>query len=124
MDNNIVSKKKYILLGLVAVLLIGNIFFIFKSSSLSKKLSVRETQTEVSARNEKIIQFFGLFVDKVLKSDQEIDFDTRLSLENSVRATGDSDLFKQWQNFTNSKTEEGAQVEVKNLLGLIAEKLK
>jgi len=97
-------------------------YFIFKSNSLSVELSEREAQTEISVRNEKVIEFLDLFVEKVLKSDQEIDFDTRLSLENSVRATKDEDLIKQWQKFTNSKTENLAQVEVVNLLSIIVNK--
>lgn len=116
------KKKKYVLFGLVILLFFGNFYFFFKANSLSKK--VFENQTEISGHNEKVVSFFSLFIEKVLKSEQEIDFDTRLSLENSVRATGDKDLISQWQKFTNSQTEEEAQIEVKNLLGLIAEKLK
>ena len=123
MDNN-VNKRKYILIGLVMVLILSNLFFIFRSSSLSTKLAEKEAQTEISNRNEKMIEFMSLFVEKVLKSEKEIDFDTRLSLENSVRATKDQDLINQWQKFTNSKTEEAAQAEVKNLLGLVADKIK
>lgn len=122
MDNS-ANKKTYLLLGLIiAILLAVNSYFILKLNS-SPDLAFEKPSAE-SSKNEKIISFFGLFVEKVLKSGEEIDFDTRLNLENSVRATGDQDLVAQWQKFTNSKTEESAQIEVKNLLGMIAEKIK
>jgi hypothetical protein len=124
MENNIVNKKKYVLFVAVVLLVLGNVFFIIRSNILSNKLATIENQGQISNKNGKVIDFMSLFVNKVLKSNTEIDFDTRLSLENSVRATGDEELVGQWQKFTNSKTEAEAQVEVKNLLGIIAEKLK
>jgi len=42
----------------------------------------------------------------------------------NVKATEDQDLVAQWQKFTNSKTEVQAQIEVKNLLGILAERIK
>ena len=122
MDNFVSNKKKYFLLSLIAILLIGNFYFILKSNSLSRQIS--QKQTEASYKNESTIEFLALFVEKVLKSEKEVDFDTRLALENSVRATGDRELIEQWQKFTNSQTEESAQIEVKNLLGMIASKIK
>jgi len=124
MENLGMDKKKYVLFGLITLLIIGNIYFIFKSGSLSAKLSETQAEMTKSSRNEKVVAFMGLFVDKVLKSEKDIDFDTRLALENSVRATGDQELVNQWQKFTNAKTEKEAQVEVKNLLGMIAEKIR
>jgi len=53
-----------------------------------------------------------------------LDFETRLSLENSVRDLNDPEIMAEWQNFTNSKTEADAQTSVKTLLGILISKIQ
>lgn len=118
------NKRKISLLIIFIILVLSNAYFIFKSVSLSTEAAKMQNNVQTSEKNSKISEFFVLFVDKVLKSEGEIDFNTRLDLENSVRATKDEELLVSWQNFTDSKTEQDAQKEVKNLLGVIAKKLK
>ena|SRR3990167_7825965 len=72
--------------------------------------------------NKKVLDFRNMFTEKVLLSDQEIDFNTRLSLETAVRALNDSEIFSQWQAFVNSKTKEEATDEAKRLLNLLIQK--
>jgi len=79
------------------------------------------TTPEVSG---KVLSFAKLFIEKVLKAEGEIDFETRLELENAVRNIEDNDILFQWQRFVESETEEDAQVEVKNLLELLIDKIK
>lgn len=124
MDNNAMNKKIYLLSGLVVILIAMNFYFILKPTLPKDQIFGGGSGAEVMDKSERVIDFFALFVNKVLKAKGDIDFDTRLNLENSVRATGDDDLVEQWQKFTNSGTEDEAQAEVKNLLGLIAEKMK
>lgn len=82
------------------------------------------SQISITKEQDKIIDFGDQFVKNVLMNDQEIDFDTRLKLENDVRAIGDDEITSQWEQFTDSETESEAQEQVKNLLGLFFEKLK
>ncbi len=107
----------------IIALLAGNIYFGVTYISMRKEL--RQDQTALSAKkqNEKIIQFNQLFVEKVLKAQTEVDFETRLKLENNVRDLNDPDILAKWQAFTESKTELDAQTAVKNLLGTLAQKI-
>ena len=96
----------------------------FEYTALKKEL--RTTRAELSARqlNEKVLDFYRLFIVKVLKTEGEVDFETRLQLENAVRELQDDEVLAQWNKFTNSKDEQEAQLEVKNLLEMLVEKSK
>ncbi len=79
---------------------------------------------ETQEINEKVLEVSKLFIEKVLKAETEVDFETRLKLENAVRNLGDQEIMNQWQKFVNSKTEIQAQIEVKNLLEILVNKIK
>lgn len=114
---------KFFIIALVALLLIGgNIFFAY--SYFNAKAELTKTQTALSSyeNNGKVLAFTKLFIAKVLKSDKEIDFDTRLKLENSIRNLNDKDILAQWQKFVASKTEVDAQIQVKSLLEMLVNK--
>ncbi len=117
------ENKKYYALGLIAVLLLSNIFFITKWMSVSGENSAQENQQIANVRNEKIVNFIKLFIEKVLKSEGEVDFETRLALENAVRSIDDEEILNQWEKFTESDTEGQAQIEVKNLLEMLVSKI-
>lgn len=68
--------------------------------------------------------FTELFVEKVLKTGKEVDFETRLQLENSVRELNNAEILNQWQKFIESKTEADAQIEVRNLLEILIKNIK
>lgn len=110
--------------ALVLVLLALNFFLIIKYFSLKAELERTSQAVESRQINEKTLNFAGLFIEKVLKTKTEIDFETRLQLENAVRALDDSQILGQWNKFVESQTEEQAQEEVKNLLELLAKKIK
>lgn len=103
----------------VLVLAIISIFFGVKYYTVHKELI--ETQSALTTQNtdKKVLVFTKLFIEKVLKADKEIDFETRLQLENGVRNLNNEQILAQWQKFTDSKSEMGAQTEVKNLLELL-----
>ena len=63
-----------------------------------------------------------MFTEKVLLSDKEIDFDTRLSLETAVRNLNDAEIFNQWEAFVNSQTNTEATTQAKKLLELLMKK--
>ena len=117
------NKNKKIVIIVLFVLIVGNIFFAIKYFKTRTELKVATVALSVKETNEKIVSFNELFIEKVLNSTGEIEFETRLSLENAVRELGDEEILNQWKNFTNSKTEKDAQQEVKNLLNLLADKI-
>ena len=70
----------------------------------------------------KVLDFRNMFTEKVLLSDKEIDFDTRLALETAVRSLNDAEIFGQWQAFTNSQTREEATNQARKLLKLLIQR--
>jgi len=117
-------KPNTIFIIIIVLLVAGNVFFAMQYIAAQKEL--REAQAALSSQkiNEKTLAFTELFIEKVLQSDQEVDFDTRLQLENAVRGIGDEEILAQWQRFTESQGEAQAQTEVKNLLGLLIQKVE
>ncbi|MFA4818009.1 MAG: hypothetical protein WC608_04795 [Parcubacteria group bacterium] len=85
--------------------------------------AVKDTAKAQKA-NGQVLAFANLFIEKVLQSGKEVDFETRLDLENSVRDLNDKEILAQWQKFTQAKDQAGAQNEVKNLLKLLVQKIK
>jgi len=123
-NNRQIHPKKMAVFALVLVLLAINFLLIIKYFSLKAELERTSQAVESRQINEKTLNFAGLFIEKVLKAKTEIDFETRLQLENAVRALDDSQILGQWNKFVESQTEEQAQEEVKNLLELLAKKIK
>ena len=116
-------KKSKATLTLVLILVLGNIVFGAKYFLISGELREAKAALEIQKTNEKILDFSKFFIKEVLRAENEVDFDTRLKLENSVRGLEDEEIFNQWQKFTESDTEREAQAEVTNLLGLLLEKI-
>ncbi|OGZ75537.1 MAG: hypothetical protein A3G45_01040 [Candidatus Staskawiczbacteria bacterium RIFCSPLOWO2_12_FULL_37_15] len=74
--------------------------------------------------NSNVLSFTDMFVKKVLMAKGEIDFDTRLELETTVRSLNDQQIFDQWQAFTKAETKEESSDNAKRLLNLLVKKLK
>jgi hypothetical protein len=115
------NQKTILNRALIVILLAGNIFLGFQYFTLKKKIEVT-SQNQVM--NEKILSFTQLFIEKVLKTETEVDFETRLKLENAVRDLNNEEILIKWQKFTESKTEVDAQVEVKDLLQMLVNNIK
>jgi cobalamin biosynthesis Co2+ chelatase CbiK len=118
------KKQNIILIVLILFSTAGNIFLSSKYFNAKKELDQVRTTLKSQQKNENILVFTRLFIEKVLKATGEVDFETRLQLENSVRNLGDQEILNQWQKFTNAQTQEDAQREVKNLLGLLVGKIE
>ncbi len=118
------SKQKTILVIVILVLVAGNIFFIAQYFSMQKELNQIKIVANAKNTNEKVLNFTKLFIAQVLKADGEVDFEARLKLENAVRDLSDDKILSQWQKFVESKTEEEAQGEVKNLLEILVGKIE
>jgi hypothetical protein len=118
------NKKRILIIVFIGALVIGNAFFAFNYFSISKELETvkrAETKTEL---NTKVINFTEMFIKKVLQTNTEVDFETRLSLENAVRDLKDEEVMTEWQNFVGSKTEADAQNSVKKLLEILVTKIQ
>lgn len=113
------QKQRLFLIVLIGALLIGNVYFILKEYYLSKELAISQADVASVHKNEKVIHFTQLFVGKVLNADKEVDFETRLQLENLVRDLKDSNILAGWQKFTESKTDTEAAQNVKDLLKIL-----
>ena len=123
------QKTILIILSIVIfVLLASNVFLGMKFISAQKDFqrieSALETQENQTRFNEKNLEFTKLFISKVLKAESEVDFETRLTLENAVRNLEDEQILSQWQKFVDSKTDDEAQIEVKNLLEILISKIQ
>ena len=116
------SKLDKILLLLAAVLMVGCGYFAYKYQSTVSELNAARTVLEARHYNEKAGNFLRMFVQKVIKADKEISFDTRLELENAVRDLKDGEVLAVWQKFVNSKNEVDAQSATKDLLELLSER--
>ena len=117
------SMKKIAFITFIAVLVFGNIYLGWNYAQARKEIERLNMVTDVFHKNIKVIEFANLFIEKVLKADSEVDFETRLKLENDVRELNDPDILASWQTFTQSKTETEAQKAVKNLLGVLIAKM-
>jgi len=123
-DSKIIDLDKVFLVLVILILLAGNVFFWMRYSAVQQELEKAKETLAIQEINEKVLDFSKLFIEKVLKTEGEIDFENRLILENAVRNLGDEEVLNQWQKFTGSQTEAEAQIEVKNLLELLVLKIK
>ena len=115
--------KNKILLTILVLSLFGNGYFIFTSFGRDQAGQKMNNQIATFRQNEKTAEFFKMFVDNVLKSKTEVDFETRLKLENAVREINDKRVFDAWQRFINSQTEADAQENVKEVLASLSDRL-
>ncbi len=118
------TKQKTILIIVILLLMGGNVYHGFKYLNAQKELRQTQTALEIQVINDKVLEFSKLFIEKVLKAETEVDFETRLKLENAVRNLGDEEILARWTNFVDSKSESEAQKNVKDLLELLVNKIK
>ncbi|KKS25950.1 MAG: hypothetical protein UU87_C0006G0011 [Parcubacteria group bacterium GW2011_GWA2_42_11] len=118
------NNKRAFYIVLVGILLISSVFFAFNYFFTYKELQEIESTGGKTELNNKVIDFASMFIKKVLQADKEVDFETRLSLENAVRDLKDEEIMSEWQNFVGSKTEAEAQNSVKKLLEILITKIR
>ena len=118
------KNQKTIFFLLIVLLLAGLAFASFRYMNVQQELRQAQAALSVQNINENTLAFTQLFIDKVLNTEGEVDFETRLQLENAVRAIGDEQILIQWKRFSESANEQEAQVEVKNLLSLLISKIE
>lgn len=116
------TNRSLALIIIILISLAGNVFLGFWNMQMQKDLQL--AKSELSAKNNSIgiINFTEMLVRDVLSSDKEVNFETRLQLENAVRELNDAEILSQWKKFTKSGAEDQAQMEVKNLLKILLNK--
>ena len=114
-------QKGVLIVGVLLIL--GNVFFAVNYSIAKKELNETNRSLASQDMNEKVLNFTQMFVEKILKSKTEVDFETRLELENTVRELNDEEILNEWKNFIESSSEVEAQEGVKNLLGTLINKV-
>jgi len=118
------QNNKRIVEVIIFLLVLGNVFFGYSYFRTYKELQTVKSVGANVESNKKVANFALLFIKKVLQADKEVDFETRLSLENAVRELNDEEIMAEWQKFTGSKTEADAQNSVKRLLELLITKIQ
>ena len=116
--------QRIILTTVIIVLLaVTNVYTALKYLDVQNQLRAANALVAAQKFNLQVLNFNRLFIEKVLNADQEVDFQTRLQLENDVRNLKDEEILSSWQKFTESKTEISAQEEAKNLLEILTSKI-
>lgn len=118
------DKKTTIITTVIAGLVLFSGYFGYEYFALQRELKEVRGALNTQKTNEQVIDFSKLFIETVLKSEGEVNFETRLKLENMVRDLKDEEILAQWQKFIESKTEFEAQREVKNLLSMLVSKIR
>lgn len=117
-------RKRIFIIIVLGVFVISYVFFALNYFLLKDQINILEVRQENTETNVKVVHFMSLFIKEVLQSDQEVDFETRLSLENAVRDLKDEEIKKEWDDFTKSNSEIEAQNNVKSLLGVLIDKIQ
>jgi len=118
------TKQKTVAIAIILLLILSNAYLAVKLNQTQKELAmIKLNEEKAISIKQPIIKFNQLFVDKVLRAEGEISFDTRLELENKVRELKDAEVLEKWNSFVNAATETDAQKSVKALLGLLAQRM-
>jgi hypothetical protein len=112
------DKKTFFISALLVLVIISLAVNFVLISLIAKEQKIMKSNQV----NEKVLNFRNMFTEDVLLSSKEIDFDTRLALETSVRSLNDPEILTQWQAFVNSTTKDDATTQAKKLLELLIQK--
>lgn len=115
----LITQKRFIVFLLV-VSLFANVVLAFLLVRTNQQLTQASQTQKVNLR---ILSFTNLFIEQVLMSSREVDFNTRLTLETMVRNLNDKDILAQWKNFTQAPDAATASTQAKKLLDLLIKKI-
>lgn len=106
-----------IVLAVAFIVLLGQYFVLLQKDKIS------QNSLKLYQHNEKILAFTKLFVKDVLKSDGAVPLSQVLTLENAARDINNKPIYDEWQKFVNAKNSQEAQIEVKNLLEMLVDRI-
>ena len=118
-----ITKSIIVLIVAVVFLVILSAFLSSQYFLMQNKIKTLENIESAKQFNAKVINFTKLFITKVLKAQNEVSFEERLTLENAVREIDDKEILTHWEEFVASKTEVDAQQNVKDLLEILLNKI-
>jgi len=119
------SRRFHSLLVIVIIALaLGIIGLTVYVRSLRQEITEKKIDGPESSQHEKLLVFMDDFIKLVLNAEGEVDFETRLKLENEVRDINDPEVLTAWKAFVASGDETEAQKKVIALLQLIVKKLR
>jgi|GEM_PF-688767 hypothetical protein len=110
----------------IVVLVLVIVMIIFSSYYMEMKTELAEAKNNLRNQqfNVAVLDFNQMFIKKVLKAEEDVDFESRLKLETAVRALGDQEILAGWNSFVNAENDMAAQKEVKELLFILAVKAR
>lgn len=108
---------------IIAILFLLNAVFVGQYFVSLEKVKTAQKILSTYQYNQKTVDFAKMFVGKVLKAEGKVSFEDRLALENAVRAINSQPVFDQWQKFVNARSELEAQIELKNLLEMLVNRV-
>ena len=111
--------SKLSLFVIIFALAASNLFFVVREGRLNRQLAAVEKEASSREWNRRGVDFGLVFVNKVLRARNEVDFETRLDLENQVRGLNNPEILAGWREFTQSQTESEAQENVKSFLEIL-----
>jgi len=111
--------KKTIFIFTLCVSVLLNCFLAFWAVNNFMQLAKDQ---EIKQFRAKDVAFARMFIEDVLMAKSDIDFDTRLTLETSVRNLNDTEILAQWQKFTKAQDKDQAGLAAKGLLDLLVKK--
>ncbi|HEY9582825.1 MAG TPA: hypothetical protein VJK09_00735 [Candidatus Paceibacterota bacterium] len=110
------NNSKIFLVILLVLAIVGCGYFAAKASRLDKQVAQLQQEPRISLEAGKTLVFMKDFIANVIGASTEVDFDTRLRLENEVRDLNDAQILTNWKDFIASKTEKEAQEQVLKIL--------
>lgn len=112
-----------ILAAVIIFLLLAVVFLSLKLYFYNQENIRLQKELMAQTTNIKVLNFAKLFVGKVLAVKEEVDFESRLKMENAIRDINDAELFDQWTKFTKSDNPDEAQQNVVILLQMLVSKI-
>ena len=122
MTMNIFNKRN-IILSITIVAIVIFVVLLGQYLVLLQKEKISQDTIKTYQHNEKILNFTKLFVKNVLKSDGAVPLSQVLTLENAAREINNKPIYDEWQKFVNAKSPLEAQIEVKNLLEMLVDRI-
>jgi len=125
-NHNKIIWAVIIVLGGTVILFAGKYFDTRDTiREIRRELDVlRSSWTQARVVQEDVLRFTELFITGVLQAEEEVDFETRLELEQSVRELEDDEIFALWQALIDSTTEDESQKNVARLLEILISKMR
>lgn len=119
--------RRIILRGIV-VLIVGflvvlNAMLAGMYFSTSREVTALKAIVEKKRVNNNIVRFAQLFVERVLESEREVDYEARVQLEIAVHDLHDEEILPRWNAFVQSETQDEAQTAVVELLKILLERV-